>query len=374
MKIKGWIIYSFLVLLAVSSRALCAEQTPVIDTVDQLEQSVKLLKASSSDSHGNTPWEELKNFQEALWRAMALDPTPYNIVPVSEVPKELFAAEITQALDQQFAALKTSNHLKDDRVQFEFDQYAKVVEGILNFRHARQFPQSRGIAKRGTLDEKYDSLLKKLSTHSVSTTTQTNGTDIAQIGTLFQTLKEQVRVQSKDIQKKDVFANGNQFIWYAIVAIFGFFMGIAGYRFNPDFFQKILEQVDSTAAPTATTHPAGASTLDYARWLKEFEEILSRLKSSQLTHERRIEDISINSGKITQHALSLYSDPRIKNEANLEYRMSTLLREIQHQYEQSQKLKAGDRVQMNMMLEHCLMLCDGIENSAIVLDKSKVAS
>jgi hypothetical protein len=123
-------------------------------------------------------------------------------------------------------------------------------------------------------------------------------------------------------------------------------------------------------APTATTHSVGAAKLDYARWLREFEEILSRLKSSQMTLERRIEDIVQNSEKISQQSLSLYADPRIKNEANLEYRMSTLIREAQHQLDQGQRLRSGDRVQINLMLEHCVKLCDAFEGDQIHYDRS----
>jgi hypothetical protein len=154
-----------------------------------------------------------------------------------------------------------------------------------------------------------------------------------------------------------------------LVAMLGFFLGIAGYRMHPDFFQKILDQFHSNT-PTATTHSLGVK-LDYARWLRELEEILSRLKSSQMTLERRIEDIVQNSEKISQHSLSLYADPRIKYAANLEYRMSTLLREVQQQSDQSQRLRTGDRVQVNLMLEHCLKLCDAIETDTIHYDRKK---
>ena len=349
-----------------ASKGLCAESITPAETITQMEQSVVKLKESTKGIPPSQNWAELNKFNTSLWRAMSLDPTPVYMVPVSQVPKNLFAAELNADLEQQWKAIKASTKIAEYRAQIEFDQYATAVDTILTFRHNRQFPQARAVAKRGVLDEKFEALHKKISEIKVAEETAGENPEYAHLNHLIQSLKELNHVQTKEAQKKEIFTNGNQFIWFALAAIFGFFLGIAGYRAQPNFFQKFVDKFE-TPAPTATTHPAGAR-LDYARWLKEFEEILSRLKSSQLTHERRIEEITSNSEKITQHALSLYSDARIKNEANLEYRMATLLREIQNQFEQSQKLKAGDRVQMGIILEHCLALCDGIESNSIVLD------
>ena len=380
MKINGWIknrITAFIVLscLALSSSAL-AESDASTSNLEQLEQAVQSLKDSAHETHASAKnWQALESFQDQIWRAMALDPAPGALVPVAQVPKNLFAAELNESLSNQLEELKKSNFPKEIRAQFEFDHYIQIAQQIVDFRKGRQFPQARAIAKRGTLDAAFQTLVKKIEQNSEQegtiVTQNVTATQVQQFANLVKNLKEEAQTQNKDTAKKDVFTNGTQFIWYAVAAMFGFLMGIAAYRMNPDFFQKFLDQ--ESTAPTATTHTAsGAPKLDYARWLKEFEEILSRLKSSQLSHERRIEDVVHNSEKVSQHALALYADARIKNEANLEFRMSTLLREIQHTFEQSQKLQAGDRAHINLMLEHCLKLCDGIESNAIHFDRQKL--
>jgi hypothetical protein len=373
MKINGWIKIVVVTVLLASS-PVKAEIQSVGENLDQLDTAIQSLKDANPDSQtkADFKWVELENFQDQIWKAMALDPTPVNPVPVNQVPKNLFSAELNQDLVHQLDALKKSPLPKELRVQFEFDQYIDIATRVLNLRKIRQFPQARAIAKRGTLDSFYLALIHKISQNAdAEWSGKSEKTQIQQISTLVQNLKAQIDNQNKGSIKKELFGTGGQFIWVAIAAMFGFLMGIAAYRLNPDFFQKFLDQ--GSTAPTATTHTAsGAPKLDYARWLKEFEEILSRLKSTQLTHERRIEDIVHNSEKVSHHALSLYADARIKNEANLEFRMSTLLREIQHTFDQSQKLQAGDRAHVNLMLEHCLKLCDGIESNSIYFDRAKL--
>jgi hypothetical protein len=371
MKINNWIIFGVFAFIATASASLGAEPTPSIQqNFTKLEAAIQSAKdqVNESGNHQNFHWPELQSFQTLLWRAMALDPSIVAPVPVAQVPKNLFAVELNAELDRRFADLKKSTLPHEFKADVEFAQYVTVIERILGQRHMRQFPQARGTAKRGGLDSVYQPLAQKF----VSTAEAISIPALAQIETQTSALQEQLddTPSQKDAAKKEVFANGNRFIWYIVTAIFGFFLGLAGYRLNPDFFQKFLDQFDSTA-PTATTHSAGAKQLDYARWLRELEEILSRLKSSQMTLERRIEDIVQNSEKISQQSLSLYADPRIKNEANLEYRVSSLVREVQHQFDQSQRLQAGDRVQINVMLEHCLRLCDAIESNAVHYDRSK---
>lgn len=377
MKINGW-INRFIAVVAVAGLFLTTQVLADAETgssLEQLDQAIQTIKDSQNETHGAAAnWAELEKFQDQLWRAMALDPAPGALVPVAQVPKNLFAAELNEDLERQLENLKKSTFPKEMRAQFEFDQYLQLAEQIVQFRKGRQFPQARAIAKRGTLDATFQTLVKKIAQGSEGesvATHQVTATQIQKLSSLIKDAREEIQSQVKETNKKDVFANGNQFIWYAVAAMFGFLMGIAAYRMNPDFFQKFLDQ--ESIAPTTTTHTAsGAPKLDYARWLKEFEEILSRLKSSQLSHERRIEDVVHNSEKVSQHALALYADARIKNEANLEFRMSTLLREIQHTFEQSQKLQAGDRAHINLMLEHCLKLCDGIESNSIHFDRHKL--
>jgi len=121
---------------------------------------------------------------------------------------------------------------------------------------------------------------------------------------------------------------------------------------------------DSTATAATHTHQ-----LNYARWLSEFEGLLSKLKASQFTHERRIEEVYKHSEKLSQYAAALCADPRIKSEVNLEFRMTNLLRELHQQLEQASELKTGDRAQIHLTLEHCLKLCDAVESGGVVMKK-----
>ncbi len=375
MKIKEWIVWGVLFLTATASTGLGAEVgTPSLqENVSSLEKAVQAAReqvALSSPGKGFR-WAELETFQRSLWRAMALDPSPIAAVPPSQVPKALFAAELNQDLTRQLEGLKNSPYPKQFNAEVEFAQYTQLAEKIVSMRKARQFPQVRAIAKHGTLDNLYQPLVKRFEgSDKAPASADSSVPALADIADISKSLREQVDTGVKATAKKDVFANGTHFIWFMLVAFVGFFLGIFGYRFNPNFFQKLLDYFDSNA-PTATTTTSGAR-LDYARWLREFEEHLSRLKSTQQSHERRIDDIVQTSEKIVQHALSLYADARIKNEANLEFRMSTLVREIQYQFDQSQKLQAGDRAQINLMLEHTLGLCDAIENNAVAMDQQKL--
>jgi hypothetical protein len=370
MKIKEWIIFGVSIFLATASASLSAEKTHTFqDSISQLETSLQTVKEQSVAKDGSKVilWPELQEFQSLLWRSMALDPSLIAPVPLADVPKNLFSAELNAELQTKFAELKKSSRQHDLQVDAEFSQYITTVEKMLAFRRMRQFPQARAIGKRGFLDQVFSPLQKKIYNDTAANPPPA----FAELENEIHALKEQGDENpTKDSVKKEVFTNGNRFIGYMIAAMVGLFLGLAGYRMHPDFFQKLLNHLH-TNAPTPTTHSVGADRLDYARWLREFEELLSRLKSSQMTVERRIEDLVQNSDKISQHSLSLYADPRIKSEANLEYRMSALLREAQHQSDQSQRLRSGDRVQINLMLEHCLKLCDAIESNTIQYDRKK---
>ena len=341
------------------------------ELLDQLDQSAQSFH--DEETHSTFAWKQLEDFQAALYRAMALDPTAGAPVPVSQVPAELFAAELNQDLNHRMEELRKSTVADNFHAKAEFSRYLDVAQKIIDHRRYRQFPQARAIAKRGYLEATYHALTHKVSeaskmVHAPSSDIEAKATHLQ---SLVQSLKAQVVQPTKGTQKKDVFGNGNQFVWYALIAMMGFLLGIAGYRMHPDFFQKILDHTQ-TMGPIAV-QASGVEKLDYARWLKELEEILSRLKSSQLTHERRIEDVVQNSEKITHQAMALYSDARIKSEANLEFRMSSLLREIQSQCEQGKRLQSSDRIQINLMLEHCLRLCDAIETNSIHFDHAQMA-
>ncbi len=375
MKLKRWTLWSLTLVIVNAAPSFGSENgsTLLQEQFTKLDSAIQSAKEQVSEKpiHKGFHWNELEAFQAMLWRSMALDPSTVVPVPPLQVPKDLFANELNAELTKQLNNLKKSDIPRQFHVIEEFNQYIQTVEKLVAQRHLRQFPQVRAFAKRGYLDSAYLPLKSKLAS-SVDVTASVDIPALKDIEESAKNLKAQLDTPSKDSGKKDVFTNGTQFVWYMVAAVFGFFFGLAGYRMNPDFFQKFLDQVDSNA-PTATTHSAGAQKLDYARWLREFEEILSRLKSSQLTLERRIDDIVQNSEKISQHSLSLYADARIKNEANLEYRMSSLVRDVQNQFDQSQKLQSGDRIQINNMLEHCLKLCDAIETNAVHLDRVKLS-
>lgn len=358
-----------LALFGVMPTGVCSEVGPspgIEGAFVALEKAVKEGREKHQESSGG--WKELERFQTALWRAMALDPAPGAAVPVREVPKELFAAELNQDLRTQFEALEKSPIPEQSGAGPEFKQYLATAGQILSLRESRQFPQARAIAKRGILDHDFKPLLTRV--HAIK--------DPAQAAPAWHAIEEGVRtlkeqVYPKDPQKRDLINSGNQFIWYTVVAFLGFFVGVLGIRVKPDFFQRFTETLES-AAP-ATGAPSGSShALDYALWLKELEEILNRLRSSQIGHERRIEDMVQQADQMVQHAQGLAVDARIKNEPNLDFRMSGLVKQLRTQMEHGQKLKSGDRVQITMMMEHCLKLCDAVEAGAIHYDRTRPES
>ena len=354
-KFNKWIITGLLSIAVFSSGALSATNSAEDHDVVESLQNLKLMTNGGSSS----VWPELEKFQASLWKAMALDPGPIVVVPVNLVPKSLFAEELTTDLSQQIEALKLSALPKTLHVQEEFNQYLQTVRMIMAFRISRKFPQSRASAKRGTLDESYDALIKKIRGSIAAAGPNLREDSIHKIENYIQTIKDNKNASEA---KKAPFANGNQFIWAALVAFIGFAFGITAIKMNPEFFEKFISpKVTDSTAPAAThTHQ-----LNYARWLREFEELLAKLKVTQLTHERRIEEVVQHSEKLNQFATALCADPRIKNESNLEFRMSNLLRELHRQLEQAHELKMGDRAQIHTTLEHCLKLCDAIENNGL---------
>jgi hypothetical protein len=367
MKIGLGMIVLILALVLSTPKGLAAETPPAQTAVEvhfeALEKALKESRETSGDSANLS--RDLERFQASLYRAMALDPTPGAAVPISEVPKELFSAELNADLKQQFDALQAHSGFKQAAFQVEFRQYSETVKQILALRESRRFPEARAIAKRGILDHDFKPLAIK-SAHPK---------DASGSHSPFSKIEEGVKalrehVLPKDAQKRELFNNGNQFIWYAVVAFFGFFVGVLGIRVKPDFFGRFADTLE-TSVPAATTHSGGTQTLDYAKWLKELEEILSRLRSTQIGHERRIEDMVQHADQMVQHAQALSSDARIKNEPNLDFRMGGLVKQLRTQMEHAQKLKAGDRVQITIMMEHCLKLCDAIEAGAIHYDRSR---
>ncbi len=361
----GWI--GLLVALVMTVPAgVCSENTSGV-SLDQafeaLEKSIKEGKEGTLSQLSR--WKELEQFQTALWRAMALDPTPGAAVPVSEVPKELFAAELNLDLKTQWENLQKSQLPKQTGSEAEFKQYAATVSQILTFRENRQFPLARAIAKRGILDHDYKPLLNRIQSPKEAGGSQSSWSRVEEGLKSVRDL-----VLPKEPQKRELFNNGNQFIWYAVIAFLGFFVGVVGIRVKPDFFQRFADTIE-TATPPHSAGKNGQSALDYSKWLKELEEILSRLRSSQIGHERRIEDMVHQADQMVQQAGGLAADARIKNEPNLEFRVGSLLKQLRGQMEHAQKLKAGDRVQITVMMEHCLKLCDAIEAGAIHYDRTK---
>jgi hypothetical protein len=371
MKIKGWIIVGIIIVAGSASVGLAAEvQSPTLqESFNKLEKAIQSTKENTTRKTSNSNrWPALDHFQTSLWRAMALDPSAIAAVPVNEVPKELFSNELNQDLDTQLADIRKSSIPKDLGVEAEFSQYLGVVHNIISLRKMRRFPEARAIAKRGLLDQRFEPISKKL--------TDADGRIApvdpwSEVDEHLKSVKE--TVGTKEGWKKEIFNTGNSFIWYAVVAIFGFMLGLTGVGLNPNLVHKIFDGV-TPSVPTATTHTSSGTQLDYAQWLSEFEEILSRLKSSQLSHERRIEDLVSQSDRIAQQIVALSSDTRIKNEANLEYRMGSIVRGIQHQMELGQKMQTGDRAQINTMLEHCLALCDAIENQGLKVERDRGAA
>lgn len=367
MKFKGWFITGLFTMMAMGASALSSSSSG--EEREALEALKQLKKSPASTAQG---WPELEKFQFSLWKSMALDPGPTTLVPVKLVPQELFADDLTNDLNQQFDAIKQSELPKNAKALAEFDQYLKTVRAIMGFRISRNFPAARAIAKRGTLDEHYSKLIKKFGG---STSVAGNGANEAAVQKLeayIQNLKDSKPQTSHAETKKSPFTNGNQFIWAALIALIGFIFGVTAIRMNPEFFEKFIASnlnepvTDRTATAAPHTHQ-----LNYARWLSEFEGLLAKLKATQLTHERRIEEVYKHSEKLSQFAAALCADPRIKSEVSLEFRMTNLLRELHQQLDQANELKSGDRAQIHLTLEHCLKLCDAIESGGVIYKKDQ---
>ena len=369
MKTKDWIALGIMAVLVTASRSLGAPEMGVLDHLEQTDASAHELDTRLQDLQENTDWQwpELEKFQATLWRAMALDPTVPLLVPAAQVPKSLYSSEMNKELQGLLEELKNSTFAKTHGADVEFDQYLITAEEMMQFRVLKKYTSARAVAKRGILDAQYELLLQKVGKPELVKASAQKL--VQQIFNDIEKTRQTWVNQSKDLERKNIFgASNQQFAWVMIAIFLGFFLGIAAFRISPDFFQKFLDSTDSTSQPIFI-HPEGK--LDYARWLREFEEHLTRLKTSQVSHERRIEEVVGVSDKLNQQALALYADVRIKSEANLELQMSNLLREIHHQFEQGQKLAAGDRTQIHQMLEHCLQLCDAIENDGINFDRLK---
>lgn len=363
MKFKGWMVTGFLVGSVFSTTALSA-----VTTLEerQANEAIKQLKKIQAPT--GSAWPEIEQFQKNLWKAMALDPGPTMNVPVKEVPKELFSEALTAELNQQFESIKNSEIPKNSNAVAEWDAYLKTVRTVIDFRVSRKFPDARAIAKRGILDEQFNQLTKKIQQNHFNATNTARDEAFRKIENAITAMKEASTVQNDE--KTSPFTNGNQFIWAGLIALIGFIFGISAIRMSPEFFEKFIDsgsnQKVTNSTATAATH---TNQLNYARWLSEFESILAKLKTSQLTHERRIEEVCTHSEKLNEFANSLYADPRIKNEVNLEFRMTNLLRELNQQQEHTAELKTGDRAQINLTLEHCLKLCDAIESGGIIYQK-----
>lgn len=360
MKIKEWIAWGLVVCFVTASRSLGAD-APAPVMKDMFAPMEKAVKATHDSIHEVSKtykfqWSELEAFQSKLWHAMALDPS-FPGVPPEEVPEELMSANLNTELTERFTKIKGSKIPSDLKIEAEFNDYSKVVEEIMVLRNARKFPLARNIAKRGRLDKTYRSIMDKVSAaESPSDENNPLLTPLSDLEFAFKNLKE--NVTNHELSKKDIFSKHNRFIWFVVALICGFIFGIVGYRMNPEFFQKLIDYFDSNA-PTATTHGAKAQKLDYARWLRDFEEILSRLKSSQLVHERRIEDLVKNSDKLTHLISPLLKDPEIR-------------KMLLTHHHQGQLLQAGGRVQINSALEHTLKLCDAVETETIDVDREKL--
>ena len=372
MKIKEWIILGCVVFFASGISALAAEgpkKETVAELIDQIDHTAQSLVSEEAPQSILKPVYDLQN---AVYRAMALDPSVLGAVPPSQVPKHLFSDQLNQDLQEKINEIKKSSLMEESRLQPELNDYLSLVQKIIDLRKVRQFPFSRSFAKRGHLDERFGLVTHKLGEPKENGANPLH--DAAQtsthLKTLIDNLRTQVTASPKESPRKELLPNGNQFFLYVIIIIMGFLLGIGTYRIHPDFFQKFLTETQTMAAPPKVRE---SQKLDYMSWLRELEEILSRLKSSQQTHERRIEDVVQNSEKITQQAMALYSDARIKSEANLEFRMSALIKEIQAQSEQGKRLQLSDRVQINLILEHYLLLCDAIETDGIRIDPTQRA-
>jgi hypothetical protein len=385
MRIKEWIATGILASLAMASPSLGVSTDTGTETVYNMDEQddpaaqatlapIKALEeavaktealAENLPETASTRWPELHALQGQLWKAMALDPTFPVLVPPAEVPKSLFANQLNLEITTTLEALKKTAIVRGFDTFAEYKTYLATVEEILKHRNVRNFPQARAIAKRGTLDSQFQLLDQKIGVADPIKPDLIKS--IQGIQQQAQSIQSHQFDQQRETQKKNLFGGNSALLWVMLATLVGFFFGIAAYRISPDFFHRHFHQAlggpsDSQHRPL-TEQPK--THLNYEEWLRVLEEQLIRFKNSQLHQEKRITEVVQASERVTQQALNLYADARIKSEANLEMRMANLLKETQYQFEQSQRLAQTDRIQIKALLDHCLQLCDAIEGNGV---------
>ncbi len=110
-------------------------------------------------------WTELESFQKALWRAMALDPAQMDD---AQIPPYIHPRALTQQLASELVRLERSRPVAVKYgVEAEFDDYLAFCRQLILWRDEGLFRQSRLVAKRGVLEEKYVRLSDRVAARAV---------------------------------------------------------------------------------------------------------------------------------------------------------------------------------------------------------------
>lgn len=370
--LNGFTLKLLCALLIVSSAgaAITNEPNPIATETSAQQAIRELQEAHDALEEWNAPstphWSELEAFHQSLWRAMALDPTQPVIVPASEVPKALYSNVLTAELEKQLQAAKISPMGISQQDSAEWKAYLATAEEILKYRQERDFPEARAIAKRGKLDQDWKALIQKLETPDSPKSSVLE--KISSSLSAIEALDQQQSIEQASEKSKNKLWQNLTFGFWALATALGFGLG---FLFKTVSHRLIPRRRDLTA-PTQN-QKSEKPVLDYSSWLQELETQLTRYKTIQMAQERRLIEILRTNERLVQQAKSLHADARIQNEANLELRTGVLVRDIEFQWDQSQKLAAQEKTSVTPVIEHCLQLCDAIEADQIPKASKKSA-
>jgi hypothetical protein len=329
----------------------------------ELQKTREVLKAAQAQGsktvHIQTlgmRWDLLEAFQANLFRSMAMDPGP-GTAPPSEVPGHLFAAALSEKLQQQFEQLRQSDVAATLGVQDEFSTYMEAASQILALRAGRKFPEARNIAKRGTLGTAFQALTASINTKRTMVQTATDFTGQQNVLKLAEQLSK-IETMVSDANQASPFAGGSRFTGFALCLAIGLAIGLAARGKLLSFTQK-----DSKPQASALSNQAAAASFDYSSWLSEFEVVLARVRNSQQGLDRRAAELQTNSERLSQLALALYASPRTQEDPELEYRVSNILREAQKTLEAAKKVATHEKIPVQDVVLHSLKICDHMEST-----------
>ncbi len=126
--------------------------------VDRIDQMVS--KNSVNIEHVDFNWKQLEDLHHQLMETMALDPARLDskFIPPALEPESL-TRDLMTSLDLIKHARFVAEKYKAEAV---FDEYVAQIEKIIQLRKKRLYSESRRIAKKGIVEEKYNNLVNAI--------------------------------------------------------------------------------------------------------------------------------------------------------------------------------------------------------------------